>query len=402
MRFRPLVALLTGLLLASPPAQTFAAAPPAAPTLPLAGKIVVVDPGHGGRDTGAVANGVREKDVTLSMGLAIKPILETRGAKVVMTRTSDVALGGSTDADLQARVNIARQSNANAFVAIHANWVRKPDYAGATTYYGPSCGFRSGASESPTDVGRSFSLAQRVQAHLSGATGEIDRGTLHDIFWVLGDPGIPSILVETGFLSNAGEAAKLADPGYQQVVVTAIADGVTEFLTSPDPTGSPAAPRDAVASCFGPPPAAEPNHEGETWVQTFMPAPLLSGADANAQQFTVLPAFRYLRVLGQQADFLYVLNPDTQGTAYVPAGKVGPSGPPPDFQPFWVENFRATTLWSGPDSSAKKFGSAKQWSKFLIVQSADPGSTRVLAIVAATRNVAWLDARDLGPSGPAF
>ena len=399
MRFRPLLALLTGLFLAASPATTFAAAaPPPAP--PLAGKIVVIDPGHGGKDPGASAHGVREKDLTLAMGLAIKPILESRGARVVMTRSTDVILGANTDADLQARVNIARQSHANAFVSIHGNWVRKPDYSGATTYYGPSCGFRSGVSQSATDVGRSFSLAQRVEAHLAGATGEIDRGTLHDIFWVIGDPGIPSILVETGYISNAGEAAKLADPGYRQVVVTAIADGVTEFLSSPDPTGSPAAPRDALGSCLGPPPAVEPNHEGETWVQTFQPAPLLAGADPNAKQFTTLPPFSYLQVLSQAAEYLYVLNPTTQGTAYVPAAKVGPSGPPPTFQPFWVENFRATGIWSGPDAAAKRFGTARQWSKFLVVRPADPGGSRVEAMVAATHNVAWLDARDLGPSGP--
>ena len=134
-------------------------------------------------------------------------------------------------------------------------------------------------------------------------------------------------------------------------------------------------------------------------MQTFVDAPLLSGADANAQQFATLPPFAYLRVLGQVSDYLYVLNPDTEGTAYVAAGKVGPSGPPPVFQPFWVENFRATGVWSGPNGAARKFGTARQWSKFLVVQPADAGGSRVLALSAATHNVAWLDAKDLGPIG---
>src|SRR5437773_2465036 len=90
------------LLLAPLPGVEAAAPPPGA----VAGKIIVVDPGHGGRDSGAIANGVTEKDVNLAMGMALKPILESRGARVVMTRTTDVRLGPDEDSDLQARVQL--------------------------------------------------------------------------------------------------------------------------------------------------------------------------------------------------------------------------------------------------------------------------------------------------------
>lgn len=356
----------------------------------LAGKTIVVDPGHGGRDSGAIANGMREKDLTLAMGLSLKSVLQSRGANVIMTRTTDTALGATTDDDLQARVNVAQAAHASAFVAVHVNANPDPNYSGVTTYYGPSCGFRSGASDSPTDVGRGYSLGHRIQASLVAQTGEVDHGTRHEIFWVLGDPGIPSVLVETAHLTNKGEAAKLADPSYQGQIVQAIANGVGDFFASGDATRDPGAPASALAPCIAPPPAQEPG----VWVQTFLPAALTASPDPTGQQFTVLPPFSYLKVLNQSKSYLFVLNPQTNGPGYVEAAKVGPSGPPPTFRPFWVESFRSTNVWSSADGGVR-FGVARQWSKFQVVAPQD--GSRLFVRVAATGNVAYVDARDVGP-----
>ncbi len=395
------LAVAAGLLAAIVPstpalaAGTFAAARPAAPpAAPLAGRTIVVDPGHGGRDTGAIANGMREKDLTLPMGLALKPVLESRGARVVMTRSSDVALGSDTDSDLQGRVGAAQQAHASAFVSIHVNEIGDPNYSGATTYFGPTCGFRSGVSQSAADVGRSYSLGRRIQGTLVAQTGEMDHGTRSQIFWVLGEPGIPSVLVETAFLSNKAEAAKLANPAYQGQIVNAIADGITDFFVSGDAEREPQAPASALASCAGPPPGQEPP---SVWVQTFLPAPLMSGPDPNSQQFTVLTPFFYLKVLSQIRNYLYVVNPATNGPGYVDASKVGPSGPPPSFEPFWVENFASTGVWSGPDGGVR-FGTAPRWNFFQVVKPQD--GARLFVRVAATGNVAYVDATDVGPSGP--
>jgi N-acetylmuramoyl-L-alanine amidase len=382
-------------MLAASPAQAagpLALAQPMAPQS-LAGKTIVVDPGHGGRDTGAIASGMREKDLTLPMSFALKGQLEARGARVVMTRSSDMALGAETDSDLQARVDVAQRSRANAFVSVHVNANPNPDYSGATTYYGPICGFRSGASESAADVDRAFSLGRRIQASLVAQTGEVDHGTRHEIFWVLGDPGIPSVLVETALLTNKGEAAKLADPAYQGQIVHAIADGVSDFFASGDASRDPGGAPASALTCAPTPPAEEPS----TWVQTFLPAPLLSGADPNSQQFTVLPPFSYLKVLSQAKNYLYVLNPQTNGPGFVDAAKVGPSGPPPSFQPFWVKNFAPTAVWSAPDGGTR-FGVAPQWSYFQVVQPQD--GSRLFVRVAATGNVAYVDAKDVGPVAP--
>ncbi|HEX6512575.1 MAG TPA: N-acetylmuramoyl-L-alanine amidase [Chloroflexota bacterium] len=389
------VVLIVGALLASPP--------PAAAAAPIAGKTIVVDPGHGGRDPGAIANFIEEKTVTLAIGLQLQALLQAQGAHVIMTRNSDVnpAPNGTTDDDLQARVDDAAQAHADAFVSVHANQSADPSISGVTTFYGPACGFYSGVSLSATDVGRSYSLARQVDAAMAARTQEHDNGVQGVAYWVLGNPGIPAILVETAFLSNPGEAGKLIAPGYQRLIAQAISDGLNEFFASGDATGSPPPPSSAMASCSG---GSKP--QPERWVQTFVPAPLLSGADSNAKQFTTLAPFTFLKVLSQSGGYLYVLNPATNGPGYVDGAKVGPSGPPapaaapaaPAFQPFWVETFRPTQVWSGSNATAVSFGPLPAWS-FMQVLSPSSGP-RFYVRVAATGGVAYVDRADVGPSGP--
>lgn len=197
--------LLTAILPAAPvfAQSTFALARAGVPpSLELSGKTIVIDPGHGGRDPGTLDFGYREKDVTLAMGLQLQTTLRGRGAKVVMTRTTDVALGPGDRADLEGRVQVALQAHADAFVSVHANSLSDPTFSGAITYYGPACGYYSGRTESPTQVGRSYSLAHHIEGDLVENTGAADRGTRNEAFWVLGNPAMPAVLVETGFLSD--------------------------------------------------------------------------------------------------------------------------------------------------------------------------------------------------------
>ncbi|MHB8621557.1 MAG: N-acetylmuramoyl-L-alanine amidase family protein, partial [Chloroflexota bacterium] len=143
---------------------------------PLTGKVIVVDAGHGGRDPGAIANGVWEKNVTLAIAQDLRAVLATQGARVVMTRTTDVALGPTTDADLQARVEAAQQAHANAFISIHANDTADPSVSGFTSFYGPQCGFYSGVTISPTDVGRAYAMGNNVEESVVARTGAINKG----------------------------------------------------------------------------------------------------------------------------------------------------------------------------------------------------------------------------------
>ncbi|MFI5266201.1 MAG: N-acetylmuramoyl-L-alanine amidase [Chloroflexota bacterium] len=369
----------------------------------VAGQTIVIDPGHGGKDPGAIDNGIQEKTVTLAVGQQLATILQAEGANVILTRSSDVnpAPNGTVDDDLQARVSAAQQAHANAFLSIHANETADPNFSGATTFYGPACGFYSGTKLSPDDVGRSYSLAQKVQGAVVSRTHEHDAGVQNAAFWVLGNPGIPAILVETGFLSNKPEAGKLVDPSYQHLIADAIADGVNTFFASGDAAGTPPpAPSGALAGCSGT--AAKDDRSQaqpvERWVQTIVAAPLLSGADANAKQFTVLAPFTYLKILDQKGDFFYVLNPAANSPGWVEAKKVGPSGPPPPaFQPFWVESFRPTQLWSGADGKAADFGPLPLWSYLRVL--ADPSGPRFYVQIADTGKVAYVNQADVGPSG---
>lgn len=371
----------------------------------VSGQTIVIDPGHGGKDPGAVDNGIQEKSVTLAVGQQLAAILRAEGAQVIMTRSTDVYPSGggtSTDDDLQMRVDAAQKAHADAFISIHANESADSGHSGATTFYGPACGFYSGAKLSATDVARSYSLASKVQSAVVARSHEHDDGTQSAAFWVLGNPGIPAILVETGFLSNAGEAAKLADPNYQHLLADGVADGINAFFASTDDTGTPPpAPSSALAGCSGV--SAKDDHSAaaqpaERWLQTTAAAPLMSGSDGNAKQFSVLPPATYLKVLDQKGDFFYVLNPSTNGPGWVDAKKVAASDPPPAFQPFWVESFQPTQLWSGSDSKAANFGPLPVWSFMQVL--APTNGPRFYVRIADTGNVAYVNRSDVGPSGP--
>lgn len=183
--------------------------------LPTEGKkIVVVDPGHGGRDPGAVANGIQEKDVVLPISFAAGRELQRLGYVVYYTRTQDVEI------DLEPRVRLAEQVRANAFVSVHANSLASwsSHVNGIETFFAPG-----------SRLGRE--LAELVQNEVISATGARDRGVKSARFYVIHRTTMPSILVETGFVTNPQEAANLANPAYQQKLGEAIARGVHQFLS---------------------------------------------------------------------------------------------------------------------------------------------------------------------------
>jgi N-acetylmuramoyl-L-alanine amidase len=206
--------------------------------LPLAGKVIVVDPGHGGADPGAIANGVQEKTVTLGVGLALDQLLRAGGATTVLTRSSDVTIGlaGDPHNGLQVRSSLANQAHGNLFVSIHANALDDPRMRGVTTYFGQLCGYVSGAQRDPVLIARSYKLATLVDAAVATTTGEVDNGVDSADYWVLGNTNMPAILVETGFLTNAAEARRLGTPSYQATVAQGIASGIIDYFANHDDT----------------------------------------------------------------------------------------------------------------------------------------------------------------------
>lgn len=193
---------------AEPPAQ-----PPEEDTPALAGYAVVLDAGHGGSASGAVYGGVMEKDLTLPITLEVARLLEERGCQVFLTRWAD------SDVGLYERCDTANGTGADIFVSIHANAsVTNLEFQGTFTYYYPGSYWGE-------------ALAGMIQAEVVKAAGSIDRGILTDNFVVLRETRMPSVLVETGFMSCPAELERLCDPDHQKALARGIANGVERYFT---------------------------------------------------------------------------------------------------------------------------------------------------------------------------
>jgi N-acetylmuramoyl-L-alanine amidase len=224
---------------------------------------VVLDPGHGGIDPGMVGY-VIEEQVTLSLGLKVRAILENSGVNVIMTRTGDYAWQGRAGCDkrcdLDARANMG-SSDRNAFVSIHVNsanaraqgistylFGQSPDAetlaqaerenGGGSTGKALTRAARNAAQDLLNDqlaqlnVRFSNRLANLVQSNIVNATGAYNQGVKQAEFWVIKKPRIPSILIETGFGTHPVEGKNLGTNWYQQKLALGIARGILSFLNA--------------------------------------------------------------------------------------------------------------------------------------------------------------------------
>ncbi|MEL6938705.1 MAG: N-acetylmuramoyl-L-alanine amidase [Cyanobacteria bacterium J06598_1] len=182
------------------------------PTLPNGRFTVVLDPGHGGRDPGAVGiNGLQEKQVVNDITPQVAEILRAQGVNVVLTRDRDM------EVDLAPRVQIAERANASVFVSIHANAISmsRPDVNGLETFYSSAAGQR---------------LANTVHSTVLSEMGIRDRRVRSARFYVIRRTSMPAILVETGFVTGAEDAPNLADPAWRARMARAIARGILLHL----------------------------------------------------------------------------------------------------------------------------------------------------------------------------
>lgn len=195
------------------------------------GRTVVIDPGHGGQNTGAlsVLDGVCEKEYTLDWALRLEPLLAAQGWQVFLTRTNDM------DVPLSNRVAIAEEHQADLFISLHFNSAApSQDQTGLETYCLTPTGMPSTLTRGyDDDVSLTFAnnafdaenLEYAVQLHraLLGVIGA-DRGIRHARFLgVLRGQNRPAVLVEGGYLSNPDEARRIADPAYRQRLAEALA-----------------------------------------------------------------------------------------------------------------------------------------------------------------------------------
>lgn len=186
-------------------------------------KIITIDPGHGGSDSGAVGpNGYTEKEGAFAISQKVASILNQSGAKVVMTRDSDVDVYGpnaSARNELQARVDVGNNANSDIFVSIHCNAFVNPAANGTQTFY----------------YGSSYQgqrLAQSIQEKMIEVNGLRDRGISTCNFYVVKHSYMPAVLIETAFITNYDEEALLSDDEWQTTMAKAIAEGINEYFSN--------------------------------------------------------------------------------------------------------------------------------------------------------------------------
>ena len=188
--------------------------PEGLPVVPRGRYRVVIDPGHGGPDPGAIGiEGLRETDVVLDVALQVAQLLQARGVQVLLTRTTEV------DVDLPPRVALANASGAQLFVSLHANALSldRPDVNGIETFY-----FEGGASSQ---------LAQFMQDHLLAVSpGTPDRGARPGRFFVIRRTVMPSVLAEMGFVTGEIDAPRLSDASFRRRLAQAVSGAILLYL----------------------------------------------------------------------------------------------------------------------------------------------------------------------------
>ena len=196
--------------------------------LPLSGKIILLDPGHGGPDGGAGTGKTLEKDIALKITLKVRDYLQQQGALVVMTRDTDTDLADPDTRgysrrkveDLKKRIKMINDSDNDFFVSIHLNAIPSSQWSGAQTFYAPH--YKENAK-----------AAKFIQEELRKNLGNTNRKAKPlDRVYILKNSKKPGVLVEVGFLSNPGEKANLKKESYQDKVAESIYRGIIRYFTN--------------------------------------------------------------------------------------------------------------------------------------------------------------------------
>ncbi|MDD6225520.1 MAG: N-acetylmuramoyl-L-alanine amidase [bacterium] len=187
----------------------------------------VIDPGHGGEDGGAVANGITEKDINLQISMCLADIMRANGYKVNTIRDQDCSVESEGDtlrqrkvSDMKNRMNIYNSSENNVVISIHQNKFTDSKYYGTQIFYSPN------NSESAVLAKR---IKNQVKSLLQPDNSREIKKAGSDIY-LLKNAETPSVIVECGFISNPEEAKKLTDKEYQKQLAWCIFQGTIDFL----------------------------------------------------------------------------------------------------------------------------------------------------------------------------
>lgn len=187
----------------------------------LSGKIITLDAGHGGSDPGAIgSDGTKEKEITLAITKQVQKLLEDKGAKVYMTRTTDIDVYGPNASDvdeLQARVNVGEKYNSDLFVSLHINSSVNKNVGGFSTYYYPK-------------TNNDLRIAKFIQDQLAANFGVDDLGVRQANFYVIKRISMPATLVEMCFISNEKELVLMKGKWFQNKTARLIAAGIEKYF----------------------------------------------------------------------------------------------------------------------------------------------------------------------------
>ncbi|MCM2591608.1 N-acetylmuramoyl-L-alanine amidase CwlD [Rossellomorea marisflavi] len=199
--------------------------------LPLSGKVIYIDPGHGGPDGGAGDKNALEKDIALDVSIMIRDYLQEQGALVIMTREEDVDLADEDTKgysrrkveDLHERLKRINDSEADLYLSVHLNSIPSAQWSGAQTFYNPK--FKENEAFAKA-------IQKELIRNLENTTREA-KG-LQNVY-ILKHAKKPGALVEIGFLSNPGERANLLKKDYQEKIAASVYEGIMDYLAeAPD------------------------------------------------------------------------------------------------------------------------------------------------------------------------
>ncbi len=188
--------------------------------LPLSGKLIVIDIGHGGLDPGTISGTTYEKDINLSIGKLLELELVKNGASVLLTRDGDYDLSSPNatyrkKSDFDNRIKLINDSKANMYLSLHLNYLPQTAYHGAQVFYN---------NETNQKIAEIFQKTLNKGLNENRQIKKIPNRT-----YMYDKLTIPGILIECGFLSNPEELAKLKTPSYQQKIATLLKDALIAY-----------------------------------------------------------------------------------------------------------------------------------------------------------------------------
>jgi N-acetylmuramoyl-L-alanine amidase len=262
-------------------------------------KTVILDPGHGGKDPGAMSGGREEKTLTLDIARRVRTLLQAAGVKVVMTRDEDKFV------DLEKRPAVVGKNGGDVFVSIHINATKDKSVRGIETYVTASENFPPTAEAKlagkyPKKPNNDFNhsntvLGHQIQAALRNFTRAEDRGLRHARFVVIRESKVPAALVECGFVTNPDEGYRLGLPSYRDTLAQAIAQGILNYFalvgqSKRGASGYVPAPPKQPAPVVPPPVQPAPPAQPQPVQPAPAPAPQPAAAPQPVQPQPVQPA----------------------------------------------------------------------------------------------------------------